>query len=69
MSAQAATIPRRQVAAILGVNVRTIHLWVKDGTAVPTFTAPGRSGNQVWSKHDVSKLAKAKGRTPDWNQL
>lgn len=60
---------RREVAAILGINVRTIHVWQKAGGATPTVTAPGYRGQQLWDRHDINRLGKAKGYTPDFGAV
>ena len=48
-----------QVADILGVDVRTVHRWVKRGTLTPALKATGLRGPLFFAEADVLALGDA----------
>jgi excisionase family DNA binding protein len=48
-----------QVAKRLGVDVRTIHRWVKRGTLTPALKATGIRGPLFFDEDDVKRLKTA----------
>lgn len=45
-----------QVAERLGVDVRTVHRWVKRGTLTPALKATGLRGPLFFAEADIAAL-------------
>lgn len=50
-------ITTAEVAALLGVDRRTVHRMVAAGTLSPTLKLPGRTGALLFARADVEALA------------
>ena len=57
-----------QAAQMLGISRRTLFYWMDAGKARPTWTAPGKNGQHVWSRHTLEQIA-AKNGLGELNEL
>lgn len=48
-----------EVAATLGVDVRTVHRWVTAGELTPLTKLPGLRGAYLFARSDVEALVRA----------
>lgn len=55
-------MPTRDVAARLGVHVRTVHRMVERGALAPTQQVPGYRGDYLFDPSAVDALAEERAR-------
>lgn len=54
-------IPTAEAARRLGVDVRTVHRWVKSGRLTPAVKTPGLRGALLFHREDVEAIAREDG--------
>lgn len=57
MQTNATLLTTAQAAERLGVDVRTIHRWVKRGSVAPALKATGLRGPLFFTHDDIERLA------------
>ena len=58
----------KQVAAVIGVSIRTLRYWIRDGHATPD-EGNGLGFPHRWTADSIEEIAADRGYSTDWSRL
>jgi excisionase family DNA binding protein len=53
-----------EVAAALGVHVKTVHRMVREGRLTPLLKVPGRTGAYIFTAEEAARVVAEQGKGP-----